>query len=356
MTRISSLSDAYNTLKETGELPEETWDEWLWRTDPDEPYSPEVLLNRCQLLGFLVCLYKGMQQVSSVMPIFTDIEAIRLTIMNKPVSAMSLRELKDTVENLQVEWPTFLKQLPQDPNAQGNLEAVITLLDQCFARFGALCLTAGDEKVMNDLGSVEPCKTQPQPQLLQITRSCIRRTVCTFMVFYRHLHLLAVARNVPDVWCDCGISKYHVEASGDDFNMICMHIGLPVAAKMNYKHDFPEMYNHVSQVVFFHNNEYQRTPRAKLEALNSASPEHVLPALMQLFPLITIKYEEDNIDLSQSESLSDPLSDTKHPQKVASGSGWCWLVVSGRIYLVDPQKNVWYSPSVTSLLQKVYLK
>ena len=78
--------------------------------------------------------------------------------------------------------------------------------------------------------------------------------------------------------------------------------------------------------------------------------------LMQLFPLITIKYEEDNIDLSQSESLSDPLSDTKHPQKVASGSGWCWLVVSGRIYLVDPQKNVWYSPSVTSLLQKVYLK
>ena len=80
---------------------------------------------------------------------------------------------------------------------------------------------------------------------------------------------MAVTRMAPDAWCDCGISKYHVEASGDDFNMICMHLGLPVAAKMNYKHDFPEMYNHVSQVVFFHNSEYQRVARAKLEALDS---------------------------------------------------------------------------------------
>lgn len=354
---IPNLSDAYKALKETGELPEETWDEWLWKTEPEEPYSPEVLLNRCQLLGFLVCLYKGMQQASNVIPTFTDIETARLTIMSKPVCAMSLRELKDTVENLQVEWPEFLKRLTKNSNAQGDLEAVITLLDQCFARFGALCLTAGDEKVMNDLGSVEPCKTHPQT--LQITRSCIRRTVCTFMVFYRHLHLLAVSRNVPDTWCDCGISKYHVEASGDDFNTMCMHIGLPVAAKMNYKHDFPEMYNHVSQVVFFHNNEYQRAPRANLEGLDSAPPEHVLPALMQLYPLIAMKYEEDTIDLSQldnSESISGLPSETSHSKRAVSGSDWCWLVVAGRIYLVDPEKNVWYSPSVTSLLKNVYLK
>jgi hypothetical protein len=337
---IHSLTEAYKTLKESGELPEETWDEWLWKTDPEEPYAPEVLLNRCQLLGFLVCLYKGMQQASNTTtPKITDTEISRLTLMPKPVHGMSLRELKDTIENLQMEWPSFLKRLPTNPNAQANLEAVISLLDQCFARFGALCMTSGNEKLMDDLGSVEPCKVHMGS--LQITRSCIRRTVCTFMVFYRHLHLMAVARNVPNEWCDCGISKYHVEASGDDYNLICMNLGLPVAAKMNYKQDFPEMYNHVSQVVFFHNSEYQRTPRAKLEDLDSSPQEHVLPALMQLYPLITLKYEEDHIDLSQQG---------------ATGSDWWWLVVAGRIYLVDPERNVWYSPHVTSMLKHVYLK
>jgi hypothetical protein len=335
---IPSLSEAYHALKTTGELPEETWDEWLWRTDPEEPYSPEVLLNRCQLLGLLVCLYKGMQQAggqNAALP--KDAETSRLTLMSKPVHAMSLRELKDTMENLQVEWPAFLQRLPVNPNAQANLEAVVSLLDQCFARFGTLCLAAGGEAELDDLGSVEPCKLDPK--LLQITRACIRRTVCTFMVFYRHLHLLAVAKPVPDVFCDCGISKYHMDASGDDFNMLCMHIGLPVAAKMNYKHDFPEMYNHVSQVVFFHNSEYQRVPRAKLDALETAQPEHILPALMQLHPSITIRYEEDHIDLSGA----------------TSGTDWWWLVVAGRIYLVDPGRGVWYSPSVTSLLKNAYL-
>jgi hypothetical protein len=346
---IQSLSDTYKTLKETGELPEEAWDEWLWKTDPEEAYSPEILMNRCQLLGFLVCLYKGMQHVSVIPPILTDSETSRLSVMSKPINVMSFRELKDTIENLQVEWPTFLKRLPANPNAQANIEAVIALLDQCFARFGALCLAAGDEKVMDDLGSVEPCKAYPGS--LQITRSCIRRTVCTFMVFYRHLHLLAVARNVPDVWCDCGISKYHLEASGDDFNMICMHLGLPIAAKMNYKHDFPEMYNHVSQVVFFHNSEYQRIPRVKLEMLDTAPPEQVLPALMQLYPLISVKHEEDNIDLSQSEA-----SDQQHTSSMGPGTEWWWLLVAGRIYLIDPNRNVWYSPNVTSLLKNVYLK
>jgi hypothetical protein len=335
---IPSLSDAYTSLRSTGELPDEAWDEWLWGTDPEEPYSPELLLNRCQLLGLLICLYKGMQQQAAVASSLAgDAETSRLTLMEKPVAAMSLRELKDTMENLQVEWPTFLKRLPQNPNAQANLNAVVALLDQCFARFGALCLAAGAETVMDDLGSVEPSKAHPGA--LQLTRACIRRTVCAFMVFYRHLHLLAVARPAPDGFCDCGISKYHMEASGDDFNMLCMHISLPVAAKMNYKHDFPGMYNHVSQVVFFHNSEYQRVPRAKLDALDAAAPEHVLPALMQLHPLITIKYEEDHIDLSGA----------------TTGSDWWWLVVAGRIYLVDPGRTVWYSPSVTSLIHNVYL-
>ena len=333
-----SLTSLYNTLQTTHDLPEEIWDEWLWKTDPEEPYSPEVLMNRCQLLGFLVCLFKGTQQSLLNDPDLNDPVTARLTLMSKPIHTMSLRELRDTIENLQVEWPEFLKRLDGNPKAQKHLEGVMALLDQCFARFGALCLVAGSERDMDDLSSVDPCKQHPGT--FKVTTACIRRTICTFMIFYRHVHLLAVAKVVPDSYQDCGISKYHMEASGDEFNLLCMHLGLPVAAKINYKHDFPEMYNHVSQVVFFHNSEYQRIPRAKLEALATASSEHILPALMQLHPTIQVKYEEEHIDLSGD---------------VSGSKDWWWLVVAGRIYLVDPERSVWYSPNVTSLLSNVYL-
>ena len=333
-----SLLNLYSTLQTTHDLPEEIWDEWLWKTNPEEAYSPEVLMNRCQLLGFLICLFKGTQQALNHDPDLTDPVTARLTLMSKPIHTMSLRELRDTIENLQVEWPDFLKRLDANPKAQRHLEAVMALLSQCFARFGALCLVAGPEEVMDDLSSVDPHKGHPG--LFKITVACIRRTVCTFMIFYRHVHLLAVARRVPDAFYDCGITKYHMEASGDEFNLLCMHLSLPVAAKINYKHDFPEMYNHVSQVVFFHNNQYQRIPRAKLDALHTASAEHTLPALMQLYPSIQVKYEEDFIDLSGD----------------GKGNAWWWLVVAGRVYLVDPDRGVWYSPNVTSLIKNIYLK
>ena len=135
-----------------------------------------------------------------------------------------------------------------------------------------------------------------------------------------------------------------MEASSDDFNLICMHMSLPVAAKLNYRHDFPGMYNHVSQAVFFHNNEYQRINRAELGQLKGASVEHVLPALMQLHPDIGLRYEDDCVDLSEGGG-------GKGEEKADE---WFWLVVAGRVYLVDPDRQVYYSSDVTSLLG-VYL-
>ena len=329
----TSLTEIYRVFKETGELPEEVWEEWLWKTDPEEKYSPQVLMNRCQLLGLLICLCKGsaLNDMSN-----TSQPVARLTLMDTPVEKMTLRELKDTIENFQVEWPSFLDRLPGNPNAQRNLDSVVELVDKCMARFGVLCSKGDKIEVMDDLGSVDPCKDNPDTY--QLTMSCIRRTVCTFLIIFRHLHLLAVAKEVPDTWCDLGITKYHVEASNDDFHSLCMHLSLPVAAKLNYKHDFPEMYNHVSQAVFFHNCEYQRIPRAPIEKISDAKAEHVLPSLMQLYPNIGLKYEEDNMDLTEG-----------------SQGGWFWLVMAGRIYLVDHERSVWYSRSVTSLVKNVYL-
>ena len=81
-----------------------------------------------------------------------------------------------------------------------------------------------------------------------LTPSALRRMVGSLLIMYRHLHLLAVSVKVPNKDYQAGISKYHYEASTDAFNLLCMHISLPVAARLNYRHDFPGMYNHVSQV------------------------------------------------------------------------------------------------------------
>ena len=338
MAGLTSLLSVYRDVLQSGELPPELWDEWLWKTDPEEPVTSEVLLNRCHLLGLLFCLSRGIGCRAA-----GEAEAVggapvnqRLTLMEKPVGAMTLRELKDTIENLQLEWPSFVARLDQNPCAQANLDAVLLLIDQCVGRYGRLCLSVGGEETMDDLMSVEPAHGQAGG--FRVTRACIRRTVSTFLVLYRHLHLLSVCETVPPRWCDPGFTKFHMEASNDEFNLLCMHLALPVAAKLNYRHDFPGMFNHVSQVVFFHNSEYQRKPRAALECLSTAGVEHVLPALRELHPDIRVLYEEDRMD----------LSDTGHIP------GWSWLVVAGRVYLVDPGCKVWYSSDVTSLLQ-IYL-
>jgi hypothetical protein len=57
---------------------------------------------------------------------------------------------------------------------------------------------------------------------------------------------------------DCGIRIHHIIAASDDFNRISMYWDLPPAAKINYVHEFRGYFNCISQVVYFHDPEYQR--------------------------------------------------------------------------------------------------
>lgn len=42
-------------LAAVGEITVEMVHDWLWGTDPEEAYHADVLLNRNQLLGLMVC-------------------------------------------------------------------------------------------------------------------------------------------------------------------------------------------------------------------------------------------------------------------------------------------------------------
>ena len=245
----SELSPLNNGLHAFAELPAEVWHEWLWGTDPEEPYHMDVLLNRNHLLGLLVCRYKHLTAPATVPGAGSGLgTGSRLTIMEKGVQDMSWRELKDTVANILIEWPVFLERLSQNIRAKQNLRLVMHLVNQCAARFGVLAYTAAGEDVMDDPSETQPCIDREHGDKIMLTKGALRRMVGSLLIMYRHLHLLASCSKVPCQNYQAGISKYHYEASNDAFNLLCMHISLPVAARLNYRHDFPGMYNHVSQV------------------------------------------------------------------------------------------------------------
>jgi hypothetical protein len=40
-------------------LPDEIWDEWLWKCDPNDPPNSVCLMNKCQMIGLLICRYRA---------------------------------------------------------------------------------------------------------------------------------------------------------------------------------------------------------------------------------------------------------------------------------------------------------
>jgi len=116
-----SLTALNAPLEADHELPDTVWNEWLWGTDPEEAYHVDVLFNRNQLLGLLVCRFKHHHSTPGP---YEASPAHRMTIMDKPIHDMSWRELKDTVANILLEWPTFLDRIRLNIRAKQNMRQV----------------------------------------------------------------------------------------------------------------------------------------------------------------------------------------------------------------------------------------
>jgi hypothetical protein len=330
LSELNEKVEVYGTIKDI----EEVWTEWIWGSNPEETFEPSILMNRSHLLGLIACRHmSNMEPPSAVSSQAAD---ERMSLVAKQPSAFSLRELRDTVDNLLIEWPQFVVRLSKNPNAAQNLDAVARLIDGCFARLGVLAQHPAQAAVFDDAASTEP----HAGGLIRLSRPGLRRMLGSFLVLYRHLDLLGRAQQAPapQDQFEKSVRKHHVEASTDDFHLLCMNMLLPAAAKLNYKQDFPGMYNHVSQVVYFHNTQYERTPRAELaEILATGEPMQALPAICQIHPEIELAYEEDGMDLSGPTGK------------------WRWLVLPRRVYLVDPDAGVHHSEDVWDLLA-LYLR
>ena len=317
---MDNVAELNRQFEAHGTLPPEIWEDWLWHSELEEECDPMVLLNRNQLLGLLVCRYKA--RFPSPPPV------VACDRMSLGEGAMGTwRGLKDSVTNIQLEWPAFLSRLADNPQPKQNLQMVHLLLEHCMARFGGYLGKSHPPTLLDDVGDAEPAPG-PDKELRCLTVGAMRRMVGTFLVLYRHLHLLSRCHTLPKAPRDFDVKKHHYEASMDDFHTWHMHFQLPVAAKLNYKHDFPGLYNHVTQVVYFHNSRYERAQRNEG---GDAPPIHVLPALCQIHPEIPVRFEEDHVDVTQKR-------------------GWYWLVVPGRVYLVSPEPRVLYCEDASTLL------
>jgi hypothetical protein len=319
---------AYNTeMESTGKLSnyDHVFHQFLWGSNPFETYHPDILYNRNHLLGLLICRHC----CNGNPPESLELTADRFILSEIPPHKMTLKQIKDTFANIQFEWPLFLLNAPN----QHSIQAIKWLREACISRVGEFLTKPMSEQILNDTQDTQPY-LQSTDKIL--TPSATRRLLGSILLIHRHIYLYENCEEVelaPNTHCDTGVTMYHHEASTEQFHKLCMHYSLPIAGKLHYKHDFPGMYNDVSQAVFFHDNNYKRLNR---EPHTTTLPLHLLPSVSLLYPEIPVKFEDDLFDPTQPDR------------------GWYWILLPQRIYLVSPEPQIYYSDNL-SVLVKLYM-
>ena len=89
--------------------------------------------------------------------------------------------------------------------------------------------------------------------------------------------------------------------------------------RLVYRTNFAGMYNHVSQVVYFHYPRFSRKPHFELKKIPAAAL-HMLPIVTQLLPDIPVVYDDD--------SFVPGLMNVAGSKALAKAP-WAWLVCCG---------------------------
>lgn len=189
----------------------------------------------------------------------------------------------------------------------------------------------------DDIGSIERVVVGNHEEHDQMTMSCIRTLVNTFLIAYRLVHWMQVSvLYLPDENDDCldqvldpcsEIHSHHVSAATDRFGLLSMFYDLPPASRLNYRHMFSGLYNCISQPVYFHNPDYERRVQLTIQQIKDCEQDiNTLPVIMQVYPEIGILYDDDNFQTSLPQEKSGLL-----PTEMTYT--WRWLVTSGRVYL-----------------------
>ena len=307
-----------NHLLESGQdLPEDTWDRWLWRTDAAEPAIGDCLLNEMHLLGLLLARYRALRE-----PKLADhvLNIPRITHLRSRVYALTPRQLRDVVQDLQMHWGEYL----EDSTLTDELADVV---DACMVRFGEINLKA------TNCDDVTMAEANGPP--VRLSHACIRQFVSIFFVLYRHLHAFHNCQRPAAAECAVPqVEEFHLQAGQETFNRYTMYMDLPPAARLIYRQDFAGYYNCISQVVYFHFPSYDRRVQQPLDRVRAENnPTNMLAPLLEMYPDIKLRYEDEQ------------LSDTE----------WQWIIMGARVYLVSPRKEFFHSEDLRVSIALVLL-
>jgi len=281
---IDSRSTIDEIKRNKIELPPNVFHHWLWKSPPCERPHGQCLLNLNHLIGLFITRYTA---------IYSEIdEEIKCELIETPVKFFTLRQLRDTVHYLQCEFNK--RDAAKDPETK-------RLLNACMHRFGTLTMTGGGEDVMDELSCVDT--VMGTPNHLKINLVSLRRFLCIFLILHRHIYVCERAKEIPsfDDREDVKIFPHHITGSDDVFIELSYHFSLMPAAKLNYMHEFGQMFHNVSQVAYFHNPSFRLPTKVhEPEKINSGELEyiHIIPPFLQLYPQLQILYEETDKDLT----------------------------------------------------------
>ena len=247
---------------------------------------------------------------------------------NARVANLTPRQLKDTVENIQVHWDRFIGVEDDD--------LLISTVDAFMVRFGFFNVKpfVYDDVNMRDAS----CETR-------MSLHTIRRFVTIFCLLYRHLymHTVSVAPLVADGG-GCTLHAFHVQASEETFHKHQMYAHLPPAARLLYRQDFSGFYHCISQVVYYHFPSYERPLQQPLQKLcGGMDPVFSLAPLCELYPEIAVCYEDDDIFEFSRKKNGDG----------GGGCGqWRWILMGNRVYLLSPHRVVFFSSNIMAMVSE----
>lgn len=128
------------------------------------------------------------------------------------------------------------------------------------------------------------------------------------------------------------LSPFHYEASLHDFYNFSMVTDCLPASILIYKHDFKEMFNDPSQVLYFHQPTYTRQRQVDFESITSLSARdiNVLPIMLQIKPDVPVFFEHTGACNSST----------------CSAEPWSWLVMHRHIVLCDSNGKYYVAKNI----------
>lgn len=388
----------------------ETWEKWLWGTNCNAlPLEQCWDMNEMHIYGILCAINESCYHPSLLLlnkktidivdnDNFPDLSVIHLQ-HEKCIGELSLRELLDQIECLQLNWGKIIGVLMDC----GKLDIAKDLLKGLLARTGIIAhhayevnmdilddpqhitvlpnaMTATPNSILkkttfhNKSSNNDDNDELPREYAI-ISRKSLRQIMCVLCALFRVGAIVEKAHKIPLEKESLlkrvvfSLKQHHIESSMDFYNVFQQMVYLAPGMRLVYRTNFAGMYNDVSQVIYFHYPRYCRQPQLPLNDIPNSNL-HLLPLISQMIPDIPVYYDDDtyipgitnenlikqlktnntnqsiettngkltddmNLDIKMSPTITE-----KEAEKDSMDYDWAWLVSCGEVFLLKRRKQI----------------